>query len=715
MTSTFRPVNTRPAADPKSEDATATIPNTPRSSASSLSQDPQTFPTDDSTTPTRASFAGSALAAQKPLPSSPFPDAVHADKSAKPATGETSRYIRKAESVAGGDAEDSDGETAPGDEGVASEGESANGDGSKSGKKKKSQRFYCTDYPPCNLSFTRSEHLARHIRKHTGERPFQCHCSRRFSRLDNLRQHAQTVHVNEDIPIDSLAATGARFQRQIRTDRVRQIGGRARPSTAGAGNGVRGHSKSLSTSSVGSVSSVGSFASPRDDLRRRPPPLVMADPRGRPGLEGGYHRPAEGSYVFRPVTPTDYSTPTSATFSTGQGSPRWGSAIVSPTTSHSRSQSMYSVEPRTPGRRLSVPSTGGNPFQSPHGPPMNRSVFGPGAMNSSNSGAFSPATSSILGSPTTPLSAWSGRRDSSASVADDVWKRRTWHPESRGLHPNTGTYPGNAASAVTAAQYQPPPPQLPTANASNSPQTIRLPGIESFDPLPPRPTSPPRRNPSPMMIDSEPTNPPTLLPSTDPAADDRLNAPHWDMGLRRGLTRLDLRSNNAGPPRDSASNWATEADQAVQAQAERARANQPTVRFELDQHPAHSNSNRDHGSFSRGHQYTMSAPHISTPRDAKRHGWYHGPISGPPQPSAEPGQDGRGPHGSHVDRIVHPNMTAFTGFPARDARREPQPPGQQQNSNSQHGGGDRPPNAGSSRFDALVAVAASEGSTAAAY
>lgn len=31
-------------------------------------------------------------------------------------------------------------------------------------KKKKGQRFFCTDYPPCNLSFTRSEHLARHIR-----------------------------------------------------------------------------------------------------------------------------------------------------------------------------------------------------------------------------------------------------------------------------------------------------------------------------------------------------------------------------------------------------------------------------------------------------------------------------------------------------------------------------------------------------------------------
>ncbi|ROT37840.1 hypothetical protein SODALDRAFT_175453 [Sodiomyces alkalinus F11] len=725
MAATFRPVNTRLAADAKSEDTTTTSPATPRSSATSLSRDSQPLLADDPTTPTRASFASDALASQKPLPSSPFPDTVQlsdaADKSAK--------HAKKSLNTTGGDMEDSDGETAPGDEGAVSEGESANGDGSKSGKKKKSQRFYCTDYPPCNLSFTRSEHLARHIRKHTGERPFQCHCSRRFSRLDNLRQHAQTVHVNEDIPIDSLAATGARFQRQIRTDRVRQIGGRPRPPTAGSGTGVRGHSKSLSTSSVGSVSSVGSFASSRDDLRRRPPPLVMADPRARPGpgpgLEGGHHRPADGSYMFRPVSPTDYSTPTSATFSTGQSSPRWGSAIVSPTTSHSRSQSMYSVEPRTPGRRLSVPSAGGHPFQTPHGAPMNRSVFGPGAMNSSNSGAFSPATSSVLGSPPTPLSSWSGRRDSSTSVADEVWKRRTWHPESRGFQPTTSSYPGNTVTAP----YQPAAPQLPTANASKIPQAIRLPGIESFDPLPPRPASPPRRNPSPMVIDSEPSHPPPALhPGTDPAADERRNVPHWDMGLRRGLTRLDLRSSNVSPPRDSASHWANEADQAVQAQAERARANAPTVRFELDPrparpahptHPAYAvqpNSNAGQGTFARNHQYTMSAPSISTPRDAKRHGWYHGPINGPGQASAEQGQDGRGLQGSHVDRIMHPNITAFGGFPGRDGRREAQAPSQQHSSNSNlQQAGDRPPNAGSSRFDALVAVAASEGSTAAAY
>lgn len=34
----------------------------------------------------------------------------------------------------------------------------------KAVKGKRCQRFYCTGFPPCDLSFTRSEHLARHIR-----------------------------------------------------------------------------------------------------------------------------------------------------------------------------------------------------------------------------------------------------------------------------------------------------------------------------------------------------------------------------------------------------------------------------------------------------------------------------------------------------------------------------------------------------------------------
>ena len=53
--------------------------------------------------------------------------------------------------------EDEDGED------VGSDAESVDAEGQPS-KKKKGQRFFCTEYPPCKLSFTRSEHLARHIR-----------------------------------------------------------------------------------------------------------------------------------------------------------------------------------------------------------------------------------------------------------------------------------------------------------------------------------------------------------------------------------------------------------------------------------------------------------------------------------------------------------------------------------------------------------------------
>ncbi|KAI1314459.1 hypothetical protein EDD11_002161 [Mortierella claussenii] len=66
---------------------------------------------------------------------------------------------------------------------------------SQAPKTHKGKIFQCTGFGDCRMVFTRSEHLARHARKHTGEKPFQCvveGCNRMFSRFDNMVQHTQT-------------------------------------------------------------------------------------------------------------------------------------------------------------------------------------------------------------------------------------------------------------------------------------------------------------------------------------------------------------------------------------------------------------------------------------------------------------------------------------------------------------------------------------------
>ncbi len=165
MAAAFRPVNHPLApADSKTDQTDQTIasPITPTSNTPP-NQIHTSRPMDDATTPTRASFsAGGALASQKPLPTSPFPESVQIPESVDQANlprRENSQHSRRSKDSDDMDMDESDGEGH--DDG--SDDESVNADGTKS-KKKKSQRFYCTDYPPCNLSFTRSEHLARHIR-----------------------------------------------------------------------------------------------------------------------------------------------------------------------------------------------------------------------------------------------------------------------------------------------------------------------------------------------------------------------------------------------------------------------------------------------------------------------------------------------------------------------------------------------------------------------
>ncbi|KAF2648385.1 hypothetical protein K491DRAFT_612859, partial [Lophiostoma macrostomum CBS 122681] len=43
----------------------------------------------------------------------------------------------------------------------------------------------------CSQTYTRLDHLARHVRSHTQEKPHRCEtCEKQFGRVDLLRRHA---------------------------------------------------------------------------------------------------------------------------------------------------------------------------------------------------------------------------------------------------------------------------------------------------------------------------------------------------------------------------------------------------------------------------------------------------------------------------------------------------------------------------------------------
>ncbi|KAF9927556.1 hypothetical protein FBU30_003063 [Linnemannia zychae] len=90
----------------------------------------------------------------------------------------------------------------------------------------KGKLFQCTGFGDCRMVFTRSEHLARHARKHTGEKPFKCvvdGCTRMFSRFDNMVQHTQTHTKSGDAALNELIAQKIAME----TRRKSEAGGNA--------------------------------------------------------------------------------------------------------------------------------------------------------------------------------------------------------------------------------------------------------------------------------------------------------------------------------------------------------------------------------------------------------------------------------------------------------------------------------------------------------
>jgi len=160
-----------------------------------------------------------------------------------------------------------------------------------------------------------------------------------------------------------------------------------------------------------------------------------------------------------------------------------------------------------------------------------------------------------------------------------------------------------------------PPPQPPNILPSNATALqLRLPGIESFDPLPrPSAAESPARAPSPMAIDTP--NRLAPVPQREEYSE-RPTSSHWDMGIQRNLNRLDITQSSG--PADTASSWASEANRAVQAQAEQTQSG-PSVRFDQ-----FTRSPRPAASSYR--QHPISAPPV-TPVQEKRRAWFQGPLN----------------------------------------------------------------------------------------